>query len=76
MLITKYAQLPGEALAIWLHMGSGGHHQSKAARCAHFQPAMFLVRQDAVGMALLIGQRREHQPIGHRLAPLKRHRGK
>ena len=66
MLVAEDAELSGEALTNGLDVRRAGHGEPEAALGAHRQPAVLVVRQGAIGMALLVGERRQHEPIRHR----------
>jgi hypothetical protein len=66
------AELAGEGLAALLDMGRAGHGEGKAAPGAHGEPAEFVVGERAVGVALLVGEGGEQQPVRERRTPPER----
>ena len=71
VLITKTTQLTREPLPHLLHMGSTRHNQPKPTICTHFKPFMLPIRQGAVCIALMIGERGQHKAIDEGRAPRK-----
>ena len=65
VVVRPHAQLAGKALAAALHMGGAGHGEGEAAAGAHRQPVVLRVGQRAIGIALPVGQRRQHEAVGH-----------
>ena len=65
VIVRPDPELAGKALALALDMGGGGHHQPEAALGAHRQPVDLVIGQGAVGMALQVGQRGQHEAVGH-----------
>lgn len=63
LVIAPHAELAGETLANGLHVRSAGHCQPEAAVGSKRQPAVLVVREGSVVVALLIGQRSEHEVI-------------
>ena len=74
--IVEHAKLPFEALSHRLDMRRRRHGDAESALGAHRQPVMLFVGQPAIGMALLVGQRRQHETVLHRRPALQRQRFK
>jgi len=64
LVITPHTELAGKALTNRLHVSSTRHGQSETALSSEGEPAMLIVRQRAVVMALLIGQWSQHEVVG------------
>ena len=57
MLVIVDAELARETHALFLHGGGAGHGEAETPDGAHGEPAIFVIAQDAIGMALQIGER-------------------
>jgi hypothetical protein len=66
MLVTEATELTGKPLADPLHMAGARHGEAEAALGSVGEPPELLVTEGAVEMALLVGQGRQHEPVGHR----------
>ena len=64
--IVVDAQLTGESDTDGLNRGGARHGQAETAEGAHREPAVLVVGEGAVRVALLVRQRSEHQPVRHR----------
>ena len=71
MPVIMGAKLAREALPAILHRGGASHGQAETTLGPHGEPAEFLVTERSVGMALLVGQRRKHEPVLHRRTVLE-----
>ena len=76
VFVAERPQLPGEAFADRLDMSRTGHRQTKTALGPHREPVVLLVGQNAVLLALGIGERSKHEAVLHRRPPTERHRVK
>jgi hypothetical protein len=65
VIIGKNPQLPGEAFPLGLNMRSASHDQAKLAFGSFGQPIEFRFRKPAIFMALLVGQRGQHEAVFH-----------
>jgi hypothetical protein len=63
VLVIPDAELPGKPCPLRLHMRGAGHRHAKAAFGALRQPFEFVIAQRAVGMALHVGQRGQHETV-------------
>ena len=69
-------QLAFEAFAVWLDIAGRRHHRTETAPGSHHQPVMLGLRKQAIGMALLVGERGQHEAIAHGVAGSEGERGK
>ena len=74
VLLVMEAKLTGEAKAALLHRGGAGVDQAKAPGRAHGEPGELVLAQDAIGMRLQIGQRRQYETVLQYGARLQRQR--
>jgi hypothetical protein len=65
VLVAEAAQLPREALTARLDVAGTGHGHTEPALGAHRQPALLVVGQRPVGVALLIRQGGQHESVLH-----------
>ena len=65
MLVTKHPHLPGKPLTPRLHMRRTSHGQPEPALGPHNETPILIVGHDAIRMALLIGQRCQHETVFH-----------
>ena len=73
VVIRVTVQLSGKTLANSLHVGGAGHHQAETAPGPHGQPAILVIGQATVLVALQIGQRRKHETVLHHSATVETH---
>jgi hypothetical protein len=65
VLIAEAAELASKSLTYGLYVRSTRHGQSKTTFSALHQPREFFFRQCAIGIALLIGERSQHESVFH-----------
>jgi len=65
VLVTEDTNLPGKALTGRLDVRGSCHGKSKATGRSHRQPVKLVIGQSAVSVALLVGERRQHEAISH-----------
>ena len=63
MSVVMGAKLARKALTAILNRGRARHCQAKTALRPHGEPAKFVVAEHSVGMALLVGQRGQHETL-------------
>jgi hypothetical protein len=71
MVVRKAAQLARKTLPNSLHVRRTRHGDSEPAPGSHRQPVVFLVRERAVRVALLVGEGCEHKSVCQCWATLK-----
>ncbi|MCJ7873846.1 hypothetical protein [Phaeobacter sp. J2-8] len=74
MLIPENAQLTGPGFADLLNICRTGYGKTKIAFCPFHQPPVFVIRQRAVLVALLVGQRGQHKAVFHSFTLFKGNR--
>ena len=65
MFIAEATKLTCKTLANGLNVRSTRHGESKTTFSALHQPREFFFRQCAIGIALLIGERSQHESVFH-----------
>ena len=65
MLVPEAPQLPLEPFTARLDVARTGHRHAEPARGAHRQPPLLVIGERPVGIALLIGQGRQHESVLH-----------
>lgn len=66
VLVAEASELAGETSPYFLDVSGAGHRETETTRGAHGEPAALIGAQGAVVIALLVGQRGEHEPVRHR----------
>ncbi len=73
MRVIETPELARKPLTKSLDMRGTCHRQTESALGAHREPVIFLIAQTAIGVALLVGQRSEHEPVRHCRTAHERH---
>ena len=65
VVVVKATQLAGKALSNALDVTGTGHSEAKSAFGPVGQPLVLVFAERSIRIALLIGKRCQHEPVGH-----------